>query len=177
MPRFSSMRPTISPRASKNVLRLVVPCTVGPDNTTTAIGVAMFFQEDVQTWNWILAQLKRVCDFREESPQTCPLSWRLPPAVPRNRPCRPAPYAAGPRAPRWRRPRGTRAASPRRTAPRASPRERPGQPGRPPGPRAGALPLSRSCLPAPRTRSCRPAPCAAGPRAPRRRRPRLIAVL
>ena len=59
---------------TKSVLKLVVPCTVGPDNTTTVIGVAMIFQEDVQTWNWILAKLKQVCGFNGESPQTCPLT-------------------------------------------------------------------------------------------------------
>ena len=58
--------------STKSVLKLVVPCTVGPDNTTTVIGVAMIFQEDVQTWNWILAKLKQVCGFNGESPQTWP---------------------------------------------------------------------------------------------------------
>ena len=59
---------------TKSVLKLVVPCTVGPDNTTTVIGVAMIFQEDERTWNWILEKLKQVCGFNEESPQTCPLT-------------------------------------------------------------------------------------------------------
>ena len=59
---------------TKSVLKLVVPATVGPDNTTAVIGVAMIFQEDVQSWKWILENLMKVCGFDKENPQTCPLT-------------------------------------------------------------------------------------------------------
>ena len=59
---------------TKTVLKLVVPATVSTHNTTNVIAGCLIFEEDKETWTWLLDKLKLVCGFHEDRERKTPLS-------------------------------------------------------------------------------------------------------